>query len=309
MLNKWRVWFVLAVFADSNQLSVVSNFHFYQHFKSSMSVKYIWILFLFFACDEKTPEYALIKPVPGDKHVLVEEFTGARCPNCPQGAEELENLKALYGDQLVIVSVHAGDFAFPYDESKFDFSTADGNALLQLFGNPIGYPSAVINRIKPENQNQFQQFASKWSSSIAQALQGDLLLDLEQEIVYESTNRELKIKINFLPFTDIPQMLQLSVMITEDHLIDPQADRAHPNGIVPDYEHNHVLRTILTRAEGDDLGGNHTALSGLEKSFTFKVPESSSWWKEEDLHVVSFISIRDGASREVIQVKESPVLP
>jgi thiol-disulfide isomerase/thioredoxin len=100
------------------------------------------------SCHENQPEYTLLKPESGDRVVVVEEFSGARCPNCPQGTQQLEDLKSLYGDQLIIVTIHAGDFAFKYDESSFDFTTSEGNVLLQMLGNPIGYPSAVINRVK-----------------------------------------------------------------------------------------------------------------------------------------------------------------
>ena len=126
---------------------------------------------------------------------------------------------------------------------------------------------------------------------------------------YDGNSRTLQVQVNLIPFEDIPKTLQLSVMITEDHLVDPQADRAEPTGIVKDYEHNHVLRTMLTSPEGDDLGSNHIAFVGSSHSYTFSIPESTSWWKVENLNVISFIALRDGESREVIQVKESPVLP
>ena len=274
-----------------------------------MRLLFIWFVLLLWACDDKMAEFTLAKPEPGLKNVLVEEFTGARCPNCPQGAQELENLKTLYGDQLIIISIHAGDFVFPYPESSFDFRTPEGDALLQILGNPIGYPSAVINRVKPDGQNQFQQFSSKWGSSIDHAFQSTLPADLEQNVDYDPEVRNLQITITILPLVDIDQTLRLSVVIVENNIIDYQADRADPDGIVPTYVHNHVLRKMLSEVQGDDLGAQHTAFSGFEKKYMFTLPPETSWWKDEDLKVITFLSLHNGESKEVVQAVESPLIP
>ena len=94
------------------------------------------------ACTEIAP----VVPALGDRKVLVEEFTGVRCVNCPAGASELDNLRGIYGDRLVVVSVHAGEFSPPFSDSRFDFRTPEGEALEKRLGAPLGYPTAVINR-------------------------------------------------------------------------------------------------------------------------------------------------------------------
>ena len=80
------------------------------------------------------------------KNIFIEEFTGVKCVNCPDGAAVIEDLKSKYKDRLVAVSIHAGFFAKKMTESKFDFKTAQGNSLLTYLGEPAGYPAAVINR-------------------------------------------------------------------------------------------------------------------------------------------------------------------
>ena len=90
------------------------------------------------ACTEIAP----VVPTLGDRKVLVEEFTGVRCVNCPAGASELDNLRGIYGDRLVVVSIHTGDFSTPYSDSKFDFRTPEGTALEKNLGAPLGYPTA-----------------------------------------------------------------------------------------------------------------------------------------------------------------------
>lgn len=40
------------------------------------------------------------------KRVVLEEFTGNECPNCPQGHEAIDRLKALYGELFLPIAIH-----------------------------------------------------------------------------------------------------------------------------------------------------------------------------------------------------------
>ncbi|MDV7402453.1 hypothetical protein RZS08_64120, partial [Arthrospira platensis SPKY1] len=61
--------------------------------------------------------------------MLIEEFTGVRCVQCPAGSADIETYLAIHGEQLIAVSIHAGGFSFPFDESVHDFRTEEGEAL------------------------------------------------------------------------------------------------------------------------------------------------------------------------------------
>ena len=50
------------------------------------------------------------------KKILLEDYTGHKCGNCPRAAEKAEELKAIYDDQLVSIAVHAGFFASTFQE-------------------------------------------------------------------------------------------------------------------------------------------------------------------------------------------------
>ena len=52
------------------------------------------------------------------KAVLIEDFTGQRCVNCPNAALEIERLKQEYGkDNSVPVAIHSGPLAV-YSNAK-----------------------------------------------------------------------------------------------------------------------------------------------------------------------------------------------
>ena len=40
------------------------------------------------------------------KKILLEDYTGHKCGNCPRAAEKAEELKEIYGDQLKKVASH-----------------------------------------------------------------------------------------------------------------------------------------------------------------------------------------------------------
>lgn len=114
-------------------------------------LSFFLLSFLLSACEEIPPTLNPVDPNPGGggampRKVLIEEFSGVKCVNCPAGSEAIENLIKIYGDQLIAISIHAGFFAPPYAESKYDFRSADGTNLLSYLGEPLGYPTAVVNR-------------------------------------------------------------------------------------------------------------------------------------------------------------------
>ncbi len=258
------------------------------------------------ACNENQPHYVLIQPSTGDRTILIEEFSGALCPNCPQGTQELDNLKGIYGDQIVIVTVHAGDFAFQYEDSKYDFTTDMGDELLQILGNPIGYPSAVINR-KLDGQF-YQSFSTRWSSLISEALEEENTVTISGNVSYEPGSRSLFAVFRALPLQDLEGTLKMSVIIKEDKIVDPQADRAVSTGKVVDYVHKNVLRIALSTPSGDILGTDPSEFQPLEKDYSFTLPPENGWWVDTNCQIVAFLTLENGAAMEVLQAIELPLV-
>ena len=61
-------------------------------------------------CEEKMVIIPPYEPPTGNKVVLVEDLTGARCPNCPVGSAKLELLEEKYNHKIVIVGIHGSFF-------------------------------------------------------------------------------------------------------------------------------------------------------------------------------------------------------
>ena len=89
------------------------------------------------ACNEIDEADRLLDYTPpaGDRNVLLEEFTGQMCPNCPEGAREAHRLQE-NNPGMVIVSIHAGGFA-----AGTPYVTAAGNAYWETADSTISVRS------------------------------------------------------------------------------------------------------------------------------------------------------------------------
>ena len=230
----------------------------------------------------------------------MEEFTGVRCVNCPQAKLEIDNLQsaALFGEDFIAVSYHAGFFSRPYNDSKNDYRTDEGDAIISFLDEPIGFPSGVINRkqFSGENDLQIESFAT-WGGFVGQELEESAIMSLDIETTYNTTNRILNASIIITPTQNISTALNLSVLITEDDIIDVQLT---PDGIVDDYAQSHLFRTMMTNTFGDPITEALIANQSISTIFSFTLPDE---WVAENCKIVAFVHYAD-QSKEILQAEE-----
>ncbi len=232
------------------------------------------------------------------RQVLIEEFTGVRCVQCPGGSLAIEALLGQHGDQLVAVSIHAGDFAPPYNDSNYDFRTDEGNQIINYLEKPAGYPSAVVNRKHFEGQFNLQLSQGDWAGSIVSELEIAPKVRINIEPVYDAASRELSADVTlFVDEAITDPEVRLSLMITESGIIDKQIT---PAGINTAYVHKHALRGMLTNWDGDPITEALTPGAEIEKSYTFTVPAE---WVPEKCEIVAFVSLA-GTTKDVLQAHQ-----
>lgn len=253
------------------------------------------VLFAVSCCEEKR----IIEPfIPsGNRVVLLEEFTGIGCTNCPKGSREIENLLVTYPNNLIAVSIHAGFFAdtvqFPY--GQYDLRSPQAQDLLDLLGPIDGYPSATINRTPVSGSIQLS--ANQWASAITEQLQTSPAVELSISKVYDENTRELTVNVSGIAKEPVSGDLRLSVMLTESGIIDAQDD-FEAGGIVNDYIHNHVLRDMLTPASGAPLISSLQTGQSFSQSFSTTLDAN---WNPVNMEIIAFISNVEGSSISVLQ--------
>ncbi|TXB67993.1 Omp28 family outer membrane lipoprotein [Phaeodactylibacter luteus] len=270
---------------------------------------------LFWGCEEISP---VINPVMESENVceapqaitgqsrqvLVEEFTGVRCVNCPAGSAALEDLKGQYGEQLVAVSIHAGSFAPPYPESVDTLRTVEGEAILSFLGEPLGYPTAVVNRKKFPGGFNLQLPRNGWAGAIEQELQEAPRALIDINNTYDAATRTLDVCITLEMADDLnaEESVFLTVMLTENDVVDLQLtpESSEPD---PNYVHKHVLRTMMTTPAGNLLQEDLSAGAFVQKSYSVELLEK---WDAANCHVVAFVHL-GGETKAVLQAAEEPL--
>lgn len=272
------------------------------------------IAVLAFGCEEIPP---VINPITnqGDcpvvdesevanqqRQVLIEEFTGVRCVNCPAGSEAIENLIDIHGEQVIAISIHSGFFSPPYNESLYDFRTSDGDQLLSFLGSPIGYPSAVVNRKLFSGEDDLQLPVNQWASVIDQELNQPPAVKLAIKKDYDSETRQLEVQVSIFVEEDLTTLdPRLSVALVEKSVEDYQLT---PSGIMATYKHKHVFRDMISTFDGNSFIEEPTEGAQFCQSLTGEVAED---WDENNLEIVAIISL-GGGTKDVLQAHKVDLL-
>ncbi len=233
----------------------------------------------------------------GNRVVLLEEFTGKGCTNCPKGSRELENLLIQFPNNLVAVSLHAGFFANPqfFPLGTYDLRTDEGEFLIEYLSQPIGYPSGVVNRVAVNGDMQLS--LNQWASAITSAIQVPPAIELSIVRTYDALTRQVVVTVNGIGKEVLQGEIRLSIMLTESGIVDAQDD-LEAGGIVPDYVHKHVLRDMLTPATGANI------LDGISVGQTFSQTYSTTLediWQADDMEIIAFVSLVNGSDFPILQ--------
>ncbi len=264
---------------------------------------------LFAACDIIEAPYMTDREVDnGDttevvRKVLLEEFTGHQCPNCPEGSKVAEELKTYFGDQLIILSIHAGWFARPLDGTfSNDFRTDEGEELNDFFGC-VHYPIGMVNRTYYENSRLLGPAA--WGDAIASITELPPAFKMDVNLNYMPDNLLLDISVEVTSLINCQIDYQLSVFIIEDGIISPQRTNNpdYPTGIIHDYEHNHMLRKAVNGTWGDRLNDDFFSHGDkFTKNYQLTLDNE---WVPENCSVIAFVYRTD--NMEIHQVEIAPL--
>lgn len=273
-----------------------------------VSLVAVVILFAFSACEKISPPFKETGNDGGDtthpalvKNVLLEDYTGHTCVNCPTAAEIAHQLKELYGDRLVIMAVHAGYFAEPHAGLfENDYRTEAGNEWNTFFGLQ-NYPSGVINRV-PNSPGDYIVPKDKWGTKISEEMQKNPEASINLETSLNGNLVTIDITTKFL--TTFDSECSLFVGITEDSIISPQKNENPDVGetpIINDYVFMHMFRGSVNGTWGENIFGDVIeANKDYSKSYQYTITGDPN-----NSHVVAFVYEND--TKTVIQVVEKDI--
>ena len=241
------------------------------------------------------------------KQVLLEDFTGHKCVNCPGAALMAHEIAEENDHKLIIYSIHAGYNATPDPDGPYtaDFTCPTGNELYQdffVFGNPL----ALIDRIEYDGKRLL--FEHEWSIVIDMELVKENVVDLKLKNKYYPKLNTVKISADITFLSEMTGKYKLVIYIVEDHIIAPQANNDPGIGPTPDwlnYEHRNVLRDAVNTIYGEYISASGEVVSGetYSKDYFYKINDA---WVTANCNIIAYIGEYDEALNliNILQVAE-----
>jgi hypothetical protein len=198
------------------------------------------------SCDKiEGPVKEVVAPPAGSRKVLVEDFTGHKCGNCPRASKAIYDLKAIYGDRLIIMAIHAGGFATPFPPSApyytYDFRTPEGTELDTDFGISVaGNPNGMVNR--RQVNGSYIIGSTKWGDEVSAVFGNTTPVPVALTISnnFNSSTRLLETEIKTEFFESLTGNYKLCVYMVEDSIKNWQKDYDTTPEDIEFYNHREV---------------------------------------------------------------------
>lgn len=240
--------------------------------------------------DDRLIDQGVVK-IESARCVLLEDYTGVRCVNCPQAAAEIKQLQAAYGSNLVVVGLYPKDplgLTLPYS-GNVDLRTDAAQTYAKYF-KIEEYPKGMVNRKEVLGWQA-------WGGAIQEVFDDTAsdYVNLTASAKLNGTNIQVNINGNFKQGYSVEGEINVIAMIVEDNI---NATQKTEDGDNKEYIHSHVLRAVIS----DDVWGDKILdakpSEGAEftKQYTAALNEA---WKTQDLALV--VAVVNAKSREVLQ--------
>ena len=230
---------------------------------------------LLFSCSDVIPEgerYEELTSIEIKRSILIEDFTGQFCSNCPEAHKVITDLQALYGEHVIAVAIHAGHFG------RAEGSNADFVGLMQPEGDTYAahwgveaYPMGIINRTSGLLKH------TEWAAYSRQALMSEASATIS--LTAEAIEGNIVIHTELQSETELSSKLQL--WITESNIATVQQNGGT---LELQYLHHHVYRAAVNGLWGEDI----TLAAGTPTTCDHSIALRSNW-NIANLSVVAFL--------------------
>jgi hypothetical protein len=233
----------------------------------------------------------IVSTSPENRKVILEEFTGVNCVNCPQGHAIAQNIQNNNQGDVFLINIHSGGYAVP-NGSQPDFRTQWGQAIANQSGL-LGYPAGTINRQNFPGQEQGNNGTTalsrgQWAGASNTVLGQASYVNTAVTAVVDVQTRIMTLDVEAFYTNNSPLAVnKLNVAVLQNNTLGPQVGGNMGNN----YVHQNRLIDLLTGQWGIDIS-NTTAGSFYSNEFTYAIPDDINGIPVEiqDLEVVVFIT-------------------
>lgn len=242
--------------------------------------------------------------IPAVRKVLLEDYTGHKCVNCPEAAITARSLEELHEGRLIVMAVHAGFYALPgTGDYALDLRAKAGEEWNTEF-TFVSYPNGMVNRKVFETSRILGP--DKWGNSVGQIITSPPDVQMMITNTYDSSSRQVMSTVYNRFITELPGEYTLTVCMVEDSIIGAQKNNNPNIGPYPDwynYIFNDVLRGSLNGTYGEVLTtspeADLTYLGRFQSILSQELAAKNCW-------ILAFVSNK--ATREILQVEKKKII-
>lgn len=234
------------------------------------------------------------------RHVLIEDFTGQDCVNCPNATDLITQLQEMNGghNNVVAVGIHSGPLGVKPSKNPQGLATDLGDTYYNYWKIEM-QPYGVIDRSDGTLSTEW------WSAKVSWDLYEDEAKTVRRSVpvniwvkAEQTDNSKVDVEVQLAGLETTSAKLQLWVV--EDNIV---AFQKMPDGSTnPNYQHNHVLRDAVNGAWGEDFTVSKDQVTTINHVLTL-----NNVWKPADLSIVAFVYNDDGVVqvvRQAIKIKD-----
>ena len=227
--------------------------------------------------------------IPELKNVVIEDFTGVKCTNCPQGHQIIELLKAANPNRIIALAMHPrNSLGLPVALPPSYAVNPDlrNDKVQDLFANYFGQtsqPIAAIDRKLFPGETNILIDKGTWTNHANQEIALATPLNIELTTSFDSTSRELTIATELHYTQNVSEENKMTILLVENAITASQVD-----GIVVDtfYQHKDVVRDFITDTRGDAIAMPHDAGRVIIKIYKTTLAAA---WKPENMKVAAYV--------------------
>lgn len=223
-------------------------------------------------------------------NVLLVEFTGYKCSNCPNAAEQAHSLLESFGENLVVVAMHPASNDFTsFSRPELDYTCPEADVYYKALGgtSTTSFPTGSINFAK-----SFTYYTS-WAGEIIR--EGIQAPSTSIDLSATRTDREAHATIRVASSEKSAIATRVLLWLVENDVLGMQ--RMPDNSANKEYLHQHMLRAELLSTDG---WGEYVSLHGettINSDFT--LPE-----RVVPANCCLVAVLLDDATQEVLNVKQ-----
>ena len=228
--------------------------------------------------DDDDSSESIVSKTPTPRNVVLEEFTGINCGYCPDGAVVATGIHDANPGRVVLIAVHAGS----YSNGTPNFKTQWGDAILSL-GNVSGFPAGMVNR-EEYTGGKLSMGRGSWPAAADVILNdGNSPVNIGIKSSWSSSSNEVTVEVELYYTADATGSHLLNVAFLESGVIGYQS------GGGANYEHNHILRDLLSGQWGEEITSTNKDDS-FKKTYTYAVDSS---WDINNCTIAAFVTQSD----------------